>query len=98
MFVTEFGFALALITGVSLGFVGFAILLFWIQLFNKSFDSESQSFWPLFWAHMIFWIVGTCVVSVDWLNETIGSWGWPALIFFMVSLVAMAISKISKLK
>lgn len=98
MFVTEFGLALTLITGVSLGFGGFAILLFWIQLFNKDFDADSKGFWPLFWGHMIFWMAGTCVVSVDWLNETIGLWGKPVLTIFIISLVAMAVTKISKLK
>ncbi|MGI6028068.1 MAG: hypothetical protein ACOX81_01490 [Candidatus Heteroscillospira sp.] len=96
MLITELGAATTILIGLSIGFVGFAILLFWIQLFFKNFDNNSKLFLPLFYAHMVLWTAGTCVVSAEWLNDTVEIWGKAGLIFFVVSVVLMAISKISK--
>ena len=96
MLVTELGFAVTLLIGASLGFVGFAILIFWIQLFSKTFSSESKCFWPLFWVHQIVWMVGVCIVPYDLLNDSSETWGWPFMIYFFGSIAVMVIVKIFK--
>lgn len=95
--IEELGLATALLIGFALGFVGYAIITFWIGLIWKDFQ-YSKWYWRLFWIHLILWIVATCVVPMDFLNDTIGVWGKPCLIFYLVSLVLMAIAKIIKRK
>ena len=94
MLINELGAATTIIMGVSLGLVGFAILIFWVKLFFKDFDSESKAFWPLFWIHMIVWVVGVCVIPTDWLNDSFSTWAWPFMIYFFGSMIIMAIKKI----
>lgn len=94
MLVTELGLAVTLLIGATLGIVGFAILIFWIQLFSKNFSSESKCFWTLFWVHQIVWMVGVCVVPYDFLNDSFKAWAWPFMIYFFGSLAVMAIVKI----
>ena len=94
MLINELGAATTIIIGLSLGFVGFAILIFWLQLFFKNFDSKSKIFWPLFWVHMLVWIIGVCIIPADLLNDSFSSWAWPFMIYFFGSLVVMAITKI----
>ena len=91
MLITKLGVATTLLSGVALGFCGFAILTAWIRLFSKSFDSDSRCFWPLFWVHMLVWVVGVCVVPYDLVNDSIDTWGWPFLIYFCVSPLVIAI-------
>lgn len=97
MLVTELGFITTLLIGVTLGIVGFIILTFWIQLFNKDFDFESKFFWPLFWIHLIVWIIGTCVIPYDLVNDSFALWGWPFMIYIFGSLLIMGIVKLVKI-
>lgn len=94
MLINELGTATTIILGLSLGFVGFAILIFWIQLFFKKFNSESKIFWPLFWINMLIWVVGVCVIPADLLNDSFNSWAWPFMIYFFGSMVVMVITKV----
>lgn len=94
MLATELGFAVTLLIGVSLGFVGFAVLIFWISLFFKNFNSESKIFWTLFWIHQIIWMVGTCIVPYDVLNDSFKTWALPFMIYFFGSFIVMAIAKL----
>lgn len=96
MLITELGVVVTLLIGMTLGFVGFAVLIFWIQLFSKSFSPESKSFWPVFWVHQIIWVVGVCVIPYDLLNDSFTTWAWPFMLYFFGSLAVMAIVKISK--
>lgn len=96
MLITELGFITTFLIGCSFGFACFAILIFWIQLFCKSFDAESKFFWPLFWIHQAIWVVGTCVVPADLLNDSFDKWAWPFMIYFFGSLLVMAFVKFLK--
>ena len=98
MLVTELGWAVTLLIGATLGFVGFAILIFWIQLFSKNFSADSKCFWPLFWVHQITWMVGVCVVPYDMLNNSFDTWAVPFMIYFFGSIVVMAIVKILSMR
>ena len=98
MLIKELGTATTILLGGTLGFVSFAILIFWIQLFSDSFDSESRWFWPLFVVHILAWCVGTCVVPSDWLNDSFSTWAWPFMIYFFGSLTVMALVRIFKNK
>ena len=98
MLATELGWVVTLLIGATLGFVGFAILSFWIQLFSKNFDADSKYFWPLFWVHQIVWMVGVCIMPYDILNESFSIWGVPFMIYFFGSIVVMAIVKIFKMR
>ena len=82
-----------LLVGITLGAVGFAILAFWIQLFSKSFDEKSKCFWPLFWVHMLVWVVGVFVVPGEWINDHVDVWVWPFMIYFFGSPLVMAIAR-----
>lgn len=93
MLVTELGWVVTLLIGGTLGFVGFAILIFWIQLFFKNFSDESKCFWPVFWIHQIIWMIGVCVVPSDILNDSVDIWAVPFMIYFLGSIVVMAIVK-----
>lgn len=95
--VGELGLVTTLLIGLAIGVVGYTILAFWIGLFWKDFE-HSNWYMRLFYAHIILWIVAVCSISLEWLDKTFDVWGKPTLIFFMVSLVLMGISKISKLK
>ena len=93
MLINELGAATTILLGLTLGFIGFIILVFWLQLFFKYFDSESKIFWPLFWVHLLICVVGVCIIPADLLNESFDLWAWPFMIYFFGSLVVMAISK-----
>lgn len=91
MLIKELGTATTLLIGGTLGVFGFIILASWIRLFSESFDTESRWFWLLFWTNILVWGVGTCVVPYAWLNDSVGTWGWPFLIYFCVSPLVIAI-------
>ena len=95
--VGELGLVTTLLIGFSIGFAGYTILAFWIGLFWKDFQ-YSDWYMRLCYAHIVFWLIAVCCVSIEWLEKTFAGWGKPVFIFFIVSLVLMAISKISKLK
>lgn len=96
MLVNELGFPTTILIGVTLGFIGFAILIFWVKLFFKNFDADSKFFWPLFWIHQIVWMVGVCVVPAELLNSSFDKWAWPFIIYFLGSILVMGIVKIFK--
>lgn len=98
MLIQYLGAPTTIIMGVAIGFCGFAILLFWLQIFFKNLDTESKWFWRFFTVHMLFWIIGTCVVSVEWLNRTSDYWTTPALAFYIFSIIVMTISKFRSMK
>jgi len=95
--IEELGLGTTLLIGLGIGFAGYPILAFWVRLFWKDFES-SDWYMRLCYVHIVFWIVAVCSISLEWLDRTFESWGKPCFIFFLVSLVLMAISKISKLK
>ncbi len=98
MLCEELGFATTFVIGLSLGFVGWAILAFWIDLLSNGFNAESKFYWPLCWINVAAWIIGVSVVDADWLDGAFDNWMWPFVIFFFGSLVIMAIVKIVKQK
>ncbi len=91
MLITELGVATTLLIGFSFGIVGFILLAFWIKLIFPSFNADSKLFWPLFWIHLIAWVVGFCIVPYGWLNDSVGTWGWPFMIIFLGSIFVRAI-------
>jgi hypothetical protein len=91
MLIQELGALLTLLIGATLGIVGFVILCFWLSLIFKCFDDESKFFWPLFWINQIVWMVGTCIIPYDWLNDNVELWGWPFMIYFLGSMIIRAI-------
>lgn len=95
--VGELGLVTTLLIGISMGVVGYVILTFWVCLFWKDFQ-YSDWYMRLFYAHIILWIIAVCCISLEWLDKTSDVWAKPVMIFFIVSLVLMGISKISKLK
>lgn len=94
MFAEELGWGTTLLIGVALGFGGFAILIPWIQFFWKDFDAESKLFWPLFYAHMIIWTVGLCIVPSHWLDGI----EKPALTVGLIALAGMVFSRFKNMK
>ena len=98
MLINELGVATTLLLGASFGFVGFAILLFWITTFFEPFDTDSKYFWLAFWIHQIIWMVGVCIVPSDWLNDHFKVWAIPFMIFYFGSLIVMAVVKIFRAK
>jgi len=96
--INDLGFFTALLIGLSLGFCGYAILLFWVQLFFKEFDDTSKWYWRLFYAHMAIWVAVALFVPIDFWEDTFYVWGKPCFIFFIVSIVVMAIAKIRSMK
>jgi hypothetical protein len=89
----DLGFFTALIIGLSIGFAGYALLIFWIKLFFKSFDDTSKWFWRLFYIHMALWVVGALFVPIDFVEDTIHIWGIPCLVFFVLSIALGVIQK-----
>lgn len=92
--VNELGFFTALLIGLSIGFCGYALLIFWIKLFFKDFDNTSKWFWRLFYAHMVLWVVVALFIPVDFIEDTFHIWAKPGLIFLIVSIVLGVIQKI----
>ena len=92
--VNELGFFTALLIGLSIGFCGYALLLFWIKLFFKDFDNTSRWFWRLFYIHMTLWVAVALFVPLDFFEDTIHIWGKPCLIIFFLSIVLGVIQKI----
>lgn len=95
--IGELGLVTTLLIGVAIGVVGYEILAFWIGLFWKDFQ-YSDWYMRLCYAHIVFWLIAVCCISSEWIDRTTDAWGKPVMIFFIVSLILMAISKISKLK
>ena len=95
--IEDLGLATTLLIGFTFGFVGYAILSFWVGLIWKGFQ-YSKWYWPLFWVNMIFWIIATCTISMDFLEKTFDVWSKPFLIIVFGSLAIMAIDKFIKMK
>lgn len=98
MLITELGAVTTIMMGLSLGFGGFAILTFWLQLFSKTFSENSKFYWSLFWINEIVWTVGVSIISYDWLNDNFDKWAVPFMICYFGSIAAMAIAKIFNLR
>lgn len=95
--IGDLGLATTILIGVALGYGGYVVLSFWIGLIWKDFQ-YSDWYMRLFWVHLIIWVVATCIVPMDLIEETVGVWGKPCLIFYLISMALYAISKISKIK
>jgi len=98
MLITKLGAATTILIGIALGFISFAILLAWLDLFRISIDSKSKWFMPLFWIHMIIWTVGICVLPYSWLNDHFKVWAIPFMIYFFGSILVMFIVRMFKRK
>ena len=77
--VEELGLITTLLIGLAIGFAGYPIFAFWIRLFWKEFE-RSDWYMRLCYAHIIFWIVATCSISMEWLDKTFDVWAKPAII------------------
>jgi len=97
MLYQDLGIETTIIMGIAIGFVGYAILTFWVGLIWKDFQ-YSNWYWRFFWVHLIFWVVAMCIVPTDSFNDIGSEWGGSLLNFYLVSLVFMGISKIRKMK
>ena len=55
--------------GVTFGFIGFGVLISWLELFFKNFNSESKWVMPLCLANVLIWVVGMCVIPLDYATD-----------------------------
>lgn len=98
MLITELGAATTILIGVALGFISFAISIFWLQLFGMDIDSDSKCFMPLLWIHLLVWTVGICVAPYGWMNDNVKVWAIPFMIYFFGSIFVMFIVRMFKSK